>query len=319
VTTPIDACDNLASGSLNGAIGLIERGTCNFYDKAQRAAAAGAAGVIIYDNDAGPLITMASPDGGAPLDVPAVFITNQDGTAVLGRLDGGTVNASFGFSSHTSNTDATQQRVLLYTPNSVSRGSTLSHWNAGSYPSSLLMEPFIGATSQINLDLTPAAMADMGWQVVTGLSVGMSKALEPTLVDGGEATYLIAVFNRRTSPVDGVQLDLALPAGTTFVSAAGGCTALPCSMGRLSASEVRGVVVTVKAPSHTAFPFVVTANLTAAGTQPDDNLSATISADKGVASGGGGGCASGGVPFALVGVLAVTAALRARRKPARAE
>jgi len=313
---PLDACSDLPSGSLNGSIGLIERGTCTFYDKAQRAVAAGAAGVVVFDNDAGPLISMASPDGGPALNVPAVFITNQDCSGVLGRLSSGAVSVGFGFSPQISNTDSTQQRVLLYTPSVASSGSTLSHWNAGSFPHSLLMEPFIGVSSQVNLDLTPAALADMGWNIVTGLTVGMSKAQDPTITDGGNATYLIAVLNRLTAAVAGVQLDLSLPAGTTFVSAAGGgCAALPCNLGTLDAGTVTGVVVTVKAGSPTVFPFEVTANLTAPGTGGADNLTATISADKTTVS--SGGCSAGGVPVAAVALLAVAAALRARRRPQR--
>jgi uncharacterized repeat protein (TIGR01451 family) len=311
---PLDACADLPPGSLTGSVGLIERGTCNFYDKAQRAVAAGAEGVIVFDNDAGPLVQMASPDGGAALNVPAVFITNQDGSGVDGRLAGGAVTANFGFSSQISNTDATQQRVLLYTPSTASSGSTLSHWNAGSFPHALLMEPFIGVSSQVNLDLTPAALADMGWNIVTGLTVGMSKAQDPGLTDGGDATYLIAVLNRRNTEVAGVQLDLALPAGTTFVSAAGGCTSLPCSLGTVAANSVVGVVVTVKAPSPTVFPFAVTANLTAPGTGAADNLTATISASKATVA-SGGGCTTGGVPVAVVALLVVAAAVRARRRP----
>jgi uncharacterized protein (TIGR03382 family) len=316
VATPLDACADLLPGSMLGVLGLVQRGNCNFYDKAQRAAAAGASGVIIYDNDAGPLITMASPDGGVPLEVPAVFITNQDGTDVLQRLDGGTVTALFASSDHISNTDTAQQRVLLYTPSAISAGSTLSHWNGGSFPKSLLMEPFLGSTARVNLDLTPAALADLGWPVVNGLSVGMSKAQSATLESGGQATYLISVLNRRTTAMDGVGLDLTLPAGAKVVSASGGCTALPCDLGSVAAGEVRPVVVTVQAPPSTVFPFEVTAALTAPAADTTDNLTATIAAGK-AAPRLGGGCSAGGVPSALVVLLVAAAGIRARRKGQR--
>ncbi len=45
------ACSALPAGSLTGAFALIQRGTCFFSDKAGFAAAAGAAGVIIYQPD----------------------------------------------------------------------------------------------------------------------------------------------------------------------------------------------------------------------------------------------------------------------------
>ncbi len=310
---PLDACADLAGGSLAGRLGLVERGTCSFYDKSVRAAAAGASGVIIFDRDAGPLITMASPtDGGGPLSVPAVFISNLDGNSVLARLDGGTVSAGFGSSNHLSNTDATQARVLLYTPPTISPGSTLSHWNTQSFPKTLLMEPFIGANERLNLDLTPAALADLGWPIVNGLSVGMSKALDLTLADGAQATYLIAVLNRRTTAVDGVTLNLSLPAGAALVSAAGGCTAIPCTLGTVAAGEVRPVVVTVQPAKPTVFPFAVSAILSAPGTGSDDNLEATISVGKPTAS--SGGCATAGLPAALVACSMVLAGLLARRR-----
>jgi len=317
--TPLDACTDLTS-AFNGSLALIERGSCNFYDKAQRAQAAGASGVVVFDNDGGSLVTMASPDGGVPLDVPAVFITNNEGNSVLQRLDGGAVTATFGASSHLSNTDATQNRVLLYTPPTASSGSTLSHWNSGSFPRTLLMEPFIGASTRLDLDLTPNSFADLGWPVVTGLSVGMSKAEDPTLADGAEGTYLVAILNRRTTDVAGVQLDLSLPAGATFVSGSGlngaSCSALPCAIGTVPASTVVPFVVTVRAPSPAVFPFIVMAAISAPGTDANDNLTATVSADKAVAhsTGGGGGCSTGGVPAALVALLAFGVSVRARRQ-----
>jgi uncharacterized protein (TIGR03382 family) len=315
---PLDACSDLAPNSLAGSLGLIERGTCNFYDKAQRAITAGASGVVIFDNDAGPLITMASPDGGT-FPEPSVFITNQDGNGVLQRLDGGAVTASFGFSSHIANTDQAQSRVLLYTPGTVAAGSTLSHWNSGSFPVSLLMEPFIGITTRENLDLTPAALADMGWPIVTGLSVGISKAEDAGLASGEQAKYLVSVINHRVTGAAGVTLDLSSPAGTTFVSATGsGCTALPCDLGTVDAGEVKGVVVALQSPSPTVFPYEVTAVISTSGSTGVDNLNATVSSAQASAasSGGGGGCSSGGVPAALVAVLALAVALRTRRRRA---
>ena len=312
---PLDACSDLAPNSLNGSLGLIERGTCNFYDKAQRALAAGASGVVIFDNDAGPLITMASPDGGV-FAQPSVFITNQDGNGVLQRLDGGTVTATFGTSAHIANTDSTQSRVLLYTPNTVASGSTLSHWSSGSFPVSLLMEPFIGVATRENLDLTPAALADMGWPIVSGLTVGISKAEDASLAPGSQARYLISVFNRRGTGVAGVTLDVTSPAGTTFVSATGsGCTALPCSLGTVAAGEIKPVVVVLQSPAKAVFPYDVTAVLSTSGATAADNLDATVSTTTATASsGGGGGCSTGGVPAAMVAVLVVAVGLRSRRR-----
>ena len=64
-----------------GSIALIKRGTCGFADKALNADAAGAAGVVIYNDGAAPdrfgLISMIGETPG--LDIPAVFATFEVG------------------------------------------------------------------------------------------------------------------------------------------------------------------------------------------------------------------------------------------------
>src|SRR5206468_11956644 len=59
-----DACAALPADSLAGAIALIRRGTCTFYVKAANAQAAGAVGVVIYNNMPGfltPTVTGTPP------------------------------------------------------------------------------------------------------------------------------------------------------------------------------------------------------------------------------------------------------------------
>jgi len=78
------ACSALPAFSLNGAIALIERGTCNFSDKATNAQAAGAVGVIVYMADATPTIGMTGMDcnTGVCFIGPMVMIANSDGVAL---------------------------------------------------------------------------------------------------------------------------------------------------------------------------------------------------------------------------------------------
>jgi PA domain/Domain of unknown function DUF11 len=316
--TPLDACSDLDGGSLAGKIGLIERGNCNFIDKAERAAASGASGVVIFDHDAGPLVEMGGADSGSVLDVPAVFISNHDGTSVLSQLGfGDTVTGSFGNSSQTANTDSSQQRILLYTPSTLSPGSTLSHWNNQGYPHGLLMEPFLSPTALVDMDVTPATMQDMGWQVNNGLTVGITKTLESTFVAGTTATYLMAVINRRTTDAASVQLDATFPAGTQVLAVrtiAGGCTALPCALGTVAAGEVRPVFVTVQIPTTALDPFVATTTLSAPDATGTDNLTATVSTPKATS----GGCGTTDVPaLALTLLFALGARLWTRRSAAR--
>ncbi len=70
-----DGCSVLPDGSMTGAIALIERGTCAFTTKIQNAQAAGAIGVVIWDNKDEPPIEMSVPD----TTIPSVMISNADG------------------------------------------------------------------------------------------------------------------------------------------------------------------------------------------------------------------------------------------------
>ncbi len=68
-----------------GKIALIERGTINFGEKVSNAAAAGAVGVILYNDRPGALIPRPSSAG----DIPAAAISQEDGTALLGLMQAG--------------------------------------------------------------------------------------------------------------------------------------------------------------------------------------------------------------------------------------
>lgn len=96
VGVPSDACEPIA-GFSPGSIALIDRGLCLFRNKVLNAQNAGAAGVIIVNNQGNDVIPMG---GDLPrLEIPAVFIGQSDGDrikAVLGEnvtaeltLDGG--------------------------------------------------------------------------------------------------------------------------------------------------------------------------------------------------------------------------------------
>jgi len=80
VGTASDACEPL-QGFTPGRIALVDRGSCLFVDKAQRAAEAGAVGVIVANHDGDTLLTMGGdrPPGYA---TPAVFVTERAGAAL---------------------------------------------------------------------------------------------------------------------------------------------------------------------------------------------------------------------------------------------
>ena len=90
VGTTTDACSAI-SNSLTGKVALIDRGTCNFINKAQAAQAKGAIAVIIANNVSG------APQGmtGTPtLTIPVISITLTDGNTLKSALLSGTVTVT---------------------------------------------------------------------------------------------------------------------------------------------------------------------------------------------------------------------------------
>lgn len=74
----IEGCNAFAAGSLTGQIVLLPRGSCAFTEKAANAQAAGAAGMILYNNQPG-VISMSMPG----VTLPSVSILQEDGEAIL--------------------------------------------------------------------------------------------------------------------------------------------------------------------------------------------------------------------------------------------
>ncbi|KAI8321006.1 subtilisin-like protein [Martensiomyces pterosporus] len=85
-TNSVLGCNNFTM-SLAGKIALISRGSCTFTQKAQNAQNAGAIGVLIYNNVEG----IMSPSVTAPVTIPAVIITMEDGQYILTGLSNGNV------------------------------------------------------------------------------------------------------------------------------------------------------------------------------------------------------------------------------------
>ena len=292
---PLDGCTDFTNASaIQGKFALIQRSIpdagspCAFLAKAERAADAGAIGVIIFDSLDEGLLEMA---GTPALSIPATFISHTDGTTLLGELDAGPaqpVTATFGVGTQISNTDSTGTRVLLYTPSDLAPGSSLIHWNNDSFPHTLMLEFANQPDIRLNMDFTPDVMSDLGWSVVSGLGVSVVKLLDPSVPAGGQAQYLIAIMNRRATPIDTVQVNLAFPSGATFVSNASspaGCeTAFPCNLQNVPARSVVLIVATVQIADAAVSPFVANVTLTPSSSDPGDSL--TASSSQTVAAGG---------------------------------
>ncbi|WP_082307020.1 S8 family serine peptidase [Bacillus sp. FJAT-27245] len=84
--------DDLKDKDLKGKFALIQRGVIGFVDKAKNAQAAGAAGVIIYNNADG-TVNMATE---AAITIPQLFMLKKDGDRFAAALQAGkTVTVNF--------------------------------------------------------------------------------------------------------------------------------------------------------------------------------------------------------------------------------
>ena len=128
-----------------GRIALVDHGTCGFAVKVKNAQNGGAIGVVVANNVAG-----APPGGMAGVDptitIPSVLITQADANAIKVQLANAVpVSGTLGVNlSILAGADA-QNVALLYTPDPVARGSTISHWDTIAFPNQL-MEPAINPT-----------------------------------------------------------------------------------------------------------------------------------------------------------------------------
>ncbi|MEP6947662.1 MAG: M36 family metallopeptidase [Ginsengibacter sp.] len=93
IANPADGCDTLTNtAAMAGKIALVDRGTCAFTLKVKLAQDAGAIGVIIVNNVAGPPIGMSGTD--ATITIPAIMVSDIDGAAIKTALGTSAVNVT---------------------------------------------------------------------------------------------------------------------------------------------------------------------------------------------------------------------------------
>jgi PA domain len=167
------ACVPLSADSaakVAGKVALIDRGGCPFTIKVKNAQLAGAKAVIVADNVAGsPPPELAGED--ATITIPAVRVTLDDGTALRTAATAasnpffGPISVLFKNELRVNGTDLLG-RPLLYTPNPLQLGSSVSHFDTSAKPN-LLMEPSINddLTQSVRppQDLTLPLLRDIGW------------------------------------------------------------------------------------------------------------------------------------------------------------
>ncbi len=149
-----------------GKVAIIRRGICDFDAKVYNAQQAGAIAVIIVNNVASPSTIFPGGDSivdGVPvtITIPSVMISKADGDPLI--ASGASLQASF-TPLMNDYAGTTENRLRLYAPDTLSDGSSVSHWSPDVDPN-LLMEPFINPSLDRHLDLTLTQMKDIGWQV----------------------------------------------------------------------------------------------------------------------------------------------------------
>lgn len=208
VGTTGDGCEPITS-PVNGKVALIDRGSCSFNVKVKNAQDAGATAVIIADNAPGPVLGMSGTD--ATITIPAIRITQADGNLFKANLP---VKVKFVQDPVLLQGADDLGRPRLYMPNPVQSGSSGSHYDSVAMPN-LLMEPAINDSlrSYYNLDITPALLADIGWELNTGNSkMGSPNTLDcdtgiPAVNDSGlmagstvQATHEMCLVSATTRP-----------------------------------------------------------------------------------------------------------------------
>lgn len=215
-----DACTALTNAAdVRGRIALVDRGTCTFVIKAKNVQAAGATGLVIVNNQAGGPQGMSGTDD--TITIPVIGISMEDGARLKAEASNGLIGTLRLDLSRLSGVDA-QGHVLLYAPNPIESGSSISHWDTSAFPN-LLMEPAISGDLAHDVDLTENFFADIGWDPLPRVSAKQTVKLVSDIDGNGGLTrgetlrYTVTMENRRTGPAQNVTFRETLDVNTTLV------------------------------------------------------------------------------------------------------
>ena len=198
-----DACTAITN-NITGRIALVDRGTCGFTVKVKNAQNAGAIAVVVADNVAGgPPAGLGGTD--ATIIIPSVRITLADGNTIKAVLVAGVVSGSLKIDTTIRAGADRNNRTMLYTPNPVQPGSSVSHWDTSTQPNQL-MEPAINSDLTYSVDapkdLTRAQLRDVGWYPDKDFDAVadddgdrcLASDLRPSLIIGGTDTNVSNTF-----------------------------------------------------------------------------------------------------------------------------
>ena len=265
VGTSTDGCTALTNGAaVSGKIALIDRGTCGFTVKVINAQTAGAIAVIIVDNVAG-----GPPDGLGGSDptvtIPSVRVTQDVGNTIKAQLAGGVNGTLLLDITQRSGADSFG-KVLMYSPNPVQSGSSVSHWDTSAFPNQL-MEPSINGDLTHNVappsDLTFSQLQDIGWA---------ASALPNTIVTSagnnqtapGNQNFVVAPSVTATPAVAGLTVSWTVNPGGNGASATFPGTGTRFAVSTTNASG--GASAPPLTANGTAGAYAMNATIAGAGT-----------------------------------------------------
>ena len=153
-----DGCETITNTSaMAGNIAIVDRGTCNFTVKVKNAQVAGAIGVVVANNGS-PLGGMTGSD--PTITIPSVIVSQGAGAKLKAGLP---ATVSLGVDETLLAGADDTGRLLMYAPDPVQPGSSISHFDTTATPN-LLMEPAInGDLARSTTDATLEAFKDLGW------------------------------------------------------------------------------------------------------------------------------------------------------------
>lgn len=308
-----DACNPLVP--VPGALVLAERGVrsdaglfCLVSQRALNAQAAGAVGLVVKPSQSGTGPTSYTGDAGPGLTIPVWGISADDGASLETFISQGGERVSVDGDGRRAGENLAGD-VLLYTPSTYSDGSSVGHWDSSASPP-LLMMPTINPSLPRTMDLTPAALKDVGWSPATGLSVGATSLGHP-YTENRPPRFIVHVLNRGTTAATGVVLDAQADPALRLVSTALDCTGgVPCSLGEIDPGGVKTVIASFEftsgAPRQASVQFRISGGTPAPA---DRDAVTTVLATR------ASGCSSTGTgPGGALALLAVTGWM-VRRRP----
>ena len=281
-TPEAQACTPPLSGDVAGNYVLIERGVCSFHIKAANAQAAGAAGVVMYNNAPGRI--NPTVEGDPEITIPVVMVSQADGVELTARAadgveitwtadwlasDNPTAGLVSDFSSYGLAADLSVEPDVAAPGGSILSTYPLELGGRENLSGTSMAAPHVAGAVALMLEADPSLTPA---QIHTRLQV-TAQPLEFSLIPGAgylepvhrQGAGMIDVVRALTAPVLASPGELSL--GESEAGAATRTITLTNTSGtpRTYTVSLRDAVTTAGSPNNPGF-FVAPATLSGPGT-----------------------------------------------------